>query len=244
MKALCLYAGASTRLHPLTFHRHKAMLDVAGRCLVDYQLDSFKASGISDVVAILGHGADELERRMRQHPSDLRLSFIRNDEFTTKNLDYSLFLANSHLADSCIYFEGDMLVPPEVLTALARNSAEVCLALDSSPQSGKVDTLVIGEDFRPTRLLFAEHGNLQMREHPGALGELMCVMKLGSGAAKRLRRHLSSSMMTGPMQLYSHFEQLFAEFQTSFVDARGSPWIEIDTELDLQRAHKLLRSWH
>lgn len=239
MRAICTYAGASTRLLPLTLDRHKAMLPVGGRLLVDWQLDCFAQSGVTDVVMVLGHGADGLEAHVRGNSSKLHIDFVRNTEYQRKNLDYSVFLASKNLEESCIYFEGDMLVHPEVISSLAGSPAEICLALDSLPQSRKVDTLVLGSGGRPSGLRFSEHGHLEISEHSDALGELLCLMKLSAAAVTRLNQLLQMSAMLGPMRLYSHLERLFAEFETAFIDVAGLPWIEIDTQADLNRAQPI-----
>jgi mannose-1-phosphate guanylyltransferase len=50
MKAMILAAGLGTRLRPLTDHRPKALVEVAGRTLLEMTLARLRTFGISDVI--------------------------------------------------------------------------------------------------------------------------------------------------------------------------------------------------
>ena len=48
MKVIILAAGQGTRLRPLTDDRPKCMVEVNGRSIIERQLDTMHACGISD----------------------------------------------------------------------------------------------------------------------------------------------------------------------------------------------------
>ncbi|HXF97806.1 MAG TPA: nucleotidyltransferase family protein [Gaiellaceae bacterium] len=52
MKALVLAAGYATRLYPLTLDRPKALLEVAGRPLLDHLLDRLQPMGIDGTIVV------------------------------------------------------------------------------------------------------------------------------------------------------------------------------------------------
>jgi NDP-sugar pyrophosphorylase family protein len=58
MKAMVLAAGLGTRLQPLTDHRPKALVEVAGRTLLDITLSRLRAQGVCDVIVNVHHFAD------------------------------------------------------------------------------------------------------------------------------------------------------------------------------------------
>jgi NDP-sugar pyrophosphorylase family protein len=60
VKALLLAAGEGTRLRPLTLDRPKAMVEVAGRPAVAYELEWLKAQGATEVAINLFHRPDVL----------------------------------------------------------------------------------------------------------------------------------------------------------------------------------------
>src|SRR5262245_49603301 len=58
MKAMILAAGLGTRLRPLTDHRPKALVEIAGRTLLEITLSRLSAFGIHDVIVNVHHFAD------------------------------------------------------------------------------------------------------------------------------------------------------------------------------------------
>ncbi len=58
MKAMILAAGLGTRLRPLTNDRPKALVEVAGRTLLEITLSRLRAFGIQDVIINAHHFAD------------------------------------------------------------------------------------------------------------------------------------------------------------------------------------------
>src|ERR1700704_6389238 len=58
MKALILAAGLGTRLRPLTENRPKALVEVAGRTLLEIALARLRTFGISDVIINVHYFAD------------------------------------------------------------------------------------------------------------------------------------------------------------------------------------------
>ena len=60
MKAMVLAAGLGTRLRPLTDDRPKALVEVAGRTLLEIALTRLRAFGIRDVIVNVHHFADRM----------------------------------------------------------------------------------------------------------------------------------------------------------------------------------------
>src|SRR6266705_3546277 len=60
MKAMILAAGLGTRLRPLTDHRPKALVEVAGRTLLEITLSRLVAFGIREVIINVHHFADAI----------------------------------------------------------------------------------------------------------------------------------------------------------------------------------------
>jgi NDP-sugar pyrophosphorylase family protein len=58
MKAMILAAGLGTRLRPLTDNRSKALVEVAGRTLLEITLSRLRACGVQEVIINVHHFAD------------------------------------------------------------------------------------------------------------------------------------------------------------------------------------------
>jgi NDP-sugar pyrophosphorylase family protein len=60
MRAMILAAGLGTRLRPLTADRPKALVEVAGRTLLEITLSRLRAFGIDEVIVNVHHFADAI----------------------------------------------------------------------------------------------------------------------------------------------------------------------------------------
>ncbi|MGZ5003159.1 MAG: nucleotidyltransferase family protein [Chthoniobacterales bacterium] len=67
MRAIVLAAGLGTRLRPLTDDRPKALVEVAGRTLLEITLARLRASGIREVIVNVHHFADLVIEYLRAH---------------------------------------------------------------------------------------------------------------------------------------------------------------------------------
>jgi len=65
MKAMILAAGLGTRLRPLTDHRPKALVEIAGRTLLEITLSRLRAFGICEVIINVHHFADMILEYLR-----------------------------------------------------------------------------------------------------------------------------------------------------------------------------------
>ena len=77
MKAIILAAGLGTRLKPLTDRIPKALVPIAGKPLLEWQLEKLRAAGIREVVINVHHFADQVEAYVRENSSfgmDIRFS--------------------------------------------------------------------------------------------------------------------------------------------------------------------------
>ncbi len=74
-RAMIFAAGLGTRLKPLTDTMPKALVPVAGRPLLELQLDRLKAAGYRDVVINVHHFADMIEEWCQKHPKNMSVWF-------------------------------------------------------------------------------------------------------------------------------------------------------------------------
>lgn len=241
MYIACLMAGKGSRLSPLTKTDHKAMLKVGRLRIIDAQLRTFSLAGFDTFSFVIGHGGVRLAKYLLTRYSEMEILVINNDAFEVKNLDWSAYLALSSRPGDAIYYEGDVIVSPEILRQLATNKGEVCVVLDPTLRSSKVDTKVIMSGNRVRSLRLAEHGDLAAEKSSRSEGEFVCAVKLSDRARLHVIRCLEDGPHVGPMRLYGIFNDLFKRFPTFAVDTAGRPWVEIDDEVDLLRAKTVVQ---
>lgn len=74
-QAFIFAAGLGTRLKPITDNMPKALVPVAGKPLLQHQLEKLKAIGITDVVINIHHFADMIEQWCKEHPMGMNIQF-------------------------------------------------------------------------------------------------------------------------------------------------------------------------
>jgi len=74
-QAIILAGGKATRLRPYTDTRPKAMVQIAGRPIIDYQLDWLASHGVEHVVVSCGYKAEVLQQHLESQarPIDVRV---------------------------------------------------------------------------------------------------------------------------------------------------------------------------
>lgn len=75
MKAMIFAAGLGTRLKPLTDRMPKALVEVAGKPLLQHQLEKLRGIGVTRVVINVHHFADMIEEWVREHPMGMDILF-------------------------------------------------------------------------------------------------------------------------------------------------------------------------
>jgi L-glutamine-phosphate cytidylyltransferase len=124
MRAIILAAGQGKRLRPLTDQRPKCLVELAGKSLLDHQLEVLRAAGVLDIHVVAGYRADQLDR------SDLTRHI--NERYAETNMVSTLFAAESVMTgeSDLIICYGDIVYESQVLAALQAIDAPIGLVVD------------------------------------------------------------------------------------------------------------------
>jgi NDP-sugar pyrophosphorylase family protein len=80
MKAMVLAAGLGTRLRPLTDERPKALVEIAGRTLLDITLARLRSFGVDQAIVNVHHFADRVVDYLKSHNNfGMRIEISRED---------------------------------------------------------------------------------------------------------------------------------------------------------------------
>lgn len=240
MKVVSLMAGTSSRLKPLTDHCHKVLLEVGGKTLLEHQLDAFEKVGIDEAVFVVGHRADVIKSKVGNTHNSVDVTYVLNRDYSTKNVNYSLYKAQEHVEESSfVYLEADLLFHPDILKRILESERKDCLCIDENPKSHMVDTLVLGRSGTVEGLLFEEHGDLKDAiSTQNVVGEFLPMVKFSRESGDLLFAELRKDPFTGTCTLYNIFSRLFGMREAGYVYTEDLPWVEIDTFSDLETARK------
>ena len=155
MRAMVLAAGLGTRLRPLTNDRPKALVEVAGKTLLEITLTRLKSFGVEDVIVNTHHFAEMVESYLAAHDNFGMRIAISHEEMlldTGGGLKRAAwFFREAGLDPSEPFFLHNVDVLSAVdLAAMARFHAE----------QGALATLAVQTRETSRPLLFDERGEL------------------------------------------------------------------------------------
>jgi choline kinase len=124
MRAIILAAGVGRRLAKYTRNRPKCLLEIGGRSLLEWQIETLRQGGIDDIVVVKGYAAEKVNLKGAR--------YYVNDAFANSNMVLSLFCAESEIEGNVIVSYGDILFQKSTLQTLLRAPAhEVLVAVDT-----------------------------------------------------------------------------------------------------------------
>jgi mannose-1-phosphate guanylyltransferase len=155
MKAMVLAAGLGTRLRPLTNDRPKALVEVAGRTLLEITLARLRTFGVREVIVNVHHFADKVISFLAAHDNcGMRIEVSREDLLldTGGGLKKAawFFLENSGPAD-----EPFILHNVDVVSTI-----DLQRMVQVHKQSGALATLAVQQRHSSRQLLFDEQMQL------------------------------------------------------------------------------------
>jgi NDP-sugar pyrophosphorylase family protein len=115
MKAMILAAGLGTRLRPLTDDRPKALVEVAGRTMLEITLIRLRSFGIREVIVNVHHFADMIVEYLKtNHNFGMRVEISREEVLLDtggglKKAAYFFGERSSHLDEPLILHNVDVI---------------------------------------------------------------------------------------------------------------------------------------
>lgn len=252
MRVIVIAAGRGRRLMPTTADAPKCYAEVAGRKLLDWALEAFRANGLTDICFIGGY---QIEKVKADYPN---FTFRHNADWENNNILASLFYAADLMDEPFICCYSDVLFSADVISRLAASEEDLVLGVDTEwlnryqhrtehpPDDAEK---VIVANGRVTRI----HREIEPAE---AHGEYIGVAKFSAAGAARLRDYYTrcrKQFAGQPWREAKIFEKaykilLFQEMieageKFAHVDTPGG-YIEVDTQQDFDYARQYWLSKH
>lgn len=233
-RAIVLAAGRGARLGPeLLGEGPKSMLRVAGRSILEWQVDALSRVGVKEILLIVGHGSVHVER----HAAELSpvygvdFQFRQNPDFLTTNTIVSMHIAGSWLEAPCYCLNGDVLFSPRILEGLAECPEPAALAIDVK-RCGEEEVKVLVD--RGRILAIGKH-----LEPAQCLGEFIGIARFLPEVGRCFRDSLRHCVEIEGLRT-EYFERslnrIVNTVNLSTVEFVDQPMIEIDTPHDLMIA--------
>ena len=237
MKAILLAAGVGRRLRPYTEDRPKCLLPFKGKTLLDRHLDALEATGVHEVIMVLGHCGDQIRAAVAQRPDAARVQFLENTRYTEGSI-LSLHTAIGHIddhADGAIVMDADVLYPRELMRRLVQTPGTAFLVDETSLETGEEMTVGIKDGRVRTIDRFVGDGwDLK--------GETVGFTKFAAEDAPELRRQMDACLAEGltKAEYEAAIIRMLKTCPGRYALVGDLPWTEIDFDADVEKAKEML----
>jgi len=182
--AIILAAGKSTRMKSET---PKVLHPICGRPMIEYVLDAVRAAGVTRIVVVVGHKADEVKDALSQH-SDLE--FVLQAE--QRGTGHAVLVCDEQLAThsgSVLVLAGDTpLLKPESLRDLLNQ-------LDAQSAASVIGSAITADNFGLGRIVRDPDGNFRkIVEQRDATDEEQTITEINTGCYAFVSSELRSSL--------------------------------------------------
>ncbi len=236
-KAIILSAGKGSRLLPLTESRPKCLIDLAGRSLLEWQLDALAANGVDEAVVVTGF-RDELVDQVAAGRPGVRTLF--NPFYHVADNLGSVWLARGEFDRDVLLINGDTLVSPALVAkVLAGACRPINVTVDEKDDYDADDMKVLRQGERLLRIGKALEPGQYNAESIGLLAFL------GDGG-RRFTAQVDRMMHTaeGTRRWYLRaIDALAPELEIGTVSIKGEEWQEVDFPEDVEKAQALTAAW-
>ena len=231
MKAVILAAGVGKRLHSLTQHRPKCLIEIGGRSLLARYFDALAKVNIRHIVILVGYKHEMIREAVGTFPGSHSVQFIMNEDYRRGSIG-SLWRAREVLDDDAIIMDADVLYHQTILDRLVQSAHLNALLMDESVQQTTEECMVVVRNHRVVAL------TKRMPTPYDEAGEGVGFLKVAKADVPNLIKAVEGRINLG--QLDMEYEDALEEFfQTTAVGYEtigGLPWVEIDFPEDVQRA--------
>lgn len=243
LKAVILSAGQGKRLLPLTENTPKALLDIQGRPLFAWQVDSLAANGVTEIVIVTGYNSELFDKAIEdlapRYPQ-VKLRSLFNPFYSVADNLASCWMARSELQGEVFLINGDTLFHRDLAARVAASpDAPITLAIDQKSQYDE-DDMKVGLD--GTRLIAIGKTLTAEQTQAESIGFLF-FRKSGSA---RFVQMLEDWMRDGEGLRRWYLSAIHAlsseiDIQTRLI--AGHEWCEVDYPQDHQRAQAMVSAW-
>jgi L-glutamine-phosphate cytidylyltransferase len=250
MRLIILAAGQGTRLRPLTDDRPKCLVELQGRSLLQWQIDTARAAGIQEIIVVGGYLIDHLR--------SYDVTVIENPRFATTNMVQTLNCATDWFDDGFVMSYGDIVYTPTVLKRLLADPAPIAVTVDVQWRSYWERRLDDPLSDAETLKIRPDGSLLEVGQKPTTYADiqaqyigLVAFRQSGVARLKKTLADITQNAIAG-QNPFNGKRSLDALYMTDLLQGmidKGDilhackiegQWLEIDSVSDLGLAHRML----
>ena len=128
MQAIILAAGTGSRLMPLTHDRPKCLIELAGKSLLQWQLEALNQAKIDKISIVVGYKSEFI---IEQYATKFN-NIFHNHQYLSTNMVSSLFCARTLFDEDVLVCYGDIIYSPQVVENLFRCKTDFGVVIDKN----------------------------------------------------------------------------------------------------------------
>jgi HAD superfamily hydrolase (TIGR01450 family) len=129
-EVVILAAGVGSRLTRITKSKPKCLIKVAGNPIIKHQLDAYLLSGIAEnnITVVTGYKHSQIKKYLKEfYP---QVNILKNNDYSTTNNMYSLWLALNDNNNNLIISNGDCVYEPSIVRGFISDPRENIIACE------------------------------------------------------------------------------------------------------------------
>lgn len=246
MNVIITAAGMGTRLGKYTQDLPKCMLRFKGKTLLERQIETLRACGLTDISVVRGYQAEKIAI------PDVR--YYQNDDFANTNVVESVFCAEQELKGDTLIAYSDIIYEPNVIKTIINSPADIGVTVDTNywdywnarleePEKD-TESLIIGPEDTIVDL-----GNPHCTKNEASV-RYVGLIKLSAKGVETLKTiyHQNKDLYKDSSQPWKYSKCFRKAYMTCLIQAcidaghRVDPikiehgWMEFDTVDDYERA--------
>ena len=238
MRAVILAAGRGSRMGNLTEEAPKCLVPLAGRALLEWQMDALRRAGIREIGAVRGYKAHLLDGR--------GLVTFDNSRWADTNMVASLACAGEWLREApTIVSYSDIFYPPAAVRALMNARGDIAITYDPdwlSLWSERFDDpLSDAETFRLDGTQVVEIGR-RAAALADIRGQYMGLLKFTPGGWRAVQGYVKSlpAERRDRLDMTSLLSGLIGRGERIQAVRVSGPWGEVDNAADLALYERMI----
>jgi choline kinase len=233
LQALIVAAGKSTRLYPLTKNMPKSLIEIGGKTIIDWNIDTLLKNNIRDIIVVTGFGEDKLSEHIGN-----RGRCIYNPFFEVAGILASTWLGLKEIRNDFIFSYSDIIYDADILKGIVEYPAKCVIGVKKHSISRDSEKVKIrGKQVTAISKDLSEFD---------ADGEFMGIAKFTGKAAKIFCRTVEELARENTFPEYDFINAierllLKGEKIAPYIVNKNKKWMDIDSLDRFEEAKKYFR---
>ncbi len=236
MKSVILAAGRGSRLKPITNKKHKTLLKVAKKRIIEWQIRNYSKLGIKSINIVVGYKSKQIKENIREFENDInsKINFIKSKEWKETDNLYSLYLAREVVSGNpFILSNGDVFPDKGIFKKILGSTSRAVVPFDSGvrdPEALKLE-LKNGRPF----------GILDKGKRNGA-GSTIGIFSFDREASSMLFDDIEKNIEFDSEKkqwFESSLARIMKKKTFESIDINGKKWVEVDSVRDIEKGWKM-----